>query len=136
MGFVYIKKEYSPPKLIALIYKKYFAIIFFAIGIILLSSAIFPILSYQLSYSNRFSRIINPVSSNLYIEHNVLGDKNQSGIDYTQLSNWFANSEKILKSSVDVNYSVNHYYLTIPKLKIDKADVIINNQDFPDSFFL
>lgn len=133
MGFVYIKKEYSPPKLFALIYKKIFALIFFGIGIILLSSALYPILSYQLQYSTRFSRIIDPVSSNLYIEHNILGENNQSGIDYSQLSNWFANSEKILKSSMNIDYSVSNYYLTIPKLKIEKAEVVNNSQDLKKS---
>ena len=91
------------------------------------ASAVFPILSYQLTYSGRFNQIINPLSSRFYNQSNhILG---QDTADYTQLSNWFtdnSNSGSGLLSSSDTSTT---YHLSIPSLKITDAQVIIGGND-------
>jgi len=52
--------------------------------------------------------------------------------DYSQLSNWFV-ADAINSNQPNLSTTINSYYLSIPKLKIDKAVVEIGSQDLKKS---
>lgn len=128
MSYLYLK---STPKKSQASRKKLFASIFFISGLFLFTSVIFPILQFQLGYSTRFNQILNPLSSQFYNSSNsILGT---SDTDYTQLSNWFVNNPDTVQSSNFNNSSDTVYYISIPKLKIDQAEVIFGSTDLKKS---
>ncbi len=133
MSYLYVK---SPPKLpgrkkvLSPQHKKYFASFFLFAGIILFLSAVFPIIQFQLEYSSKFSQILNPLSSQFYNQNgSVLGN---SSIDDTQLSNWFVDDSKNALSNSQSS-SASTYYISIPKLKINQAEVIVGSSDLKKS---
>lgn len=133
MSYLYLK---SPPKRtkskknISPRHKKIFAYFFLFSGIFLFLSVILPILQFQLNYSTKFNQILNPLSPQFYNHSgSVLGELNA---DYTQLSNWFVNDTSQNTSSLP-NYSLSSYYLSIPKLKINEAEVIFGSTDLKKS---
>ena len=111
--------------------RQFFAFSLFGLGFFLLLSAVFPIIQFQLEYSTKFNQVINPLSPRFY-DHSdsVLGELST---DYTQLSNWFitdSNSPPPLPNSSAASTS---YTLSIPKLKIDNANVIVGSSDLKKS---
>jgi sortase A len=132
MSYLYVK---SPPKkslkkVLSLSQKKIFARTFLGLGIVLLFSALFPILQFQVEYSTKFDKILNPLSPQFYNHSgSVLGDLST---DYTELSNWFVDSSSPLTSGLRSN-STTTYTISIPKLKIDSAEVIIGASDLKKS---
>jgi len=60
-----------------------------------------------------------------------LGDL--SSADYTQLSSWFVNDTGTTVLSTLPPSGSSSYYLSIPKLKIDQANVIIGSSDLKKS---
>lgn len=139
MSYLYVKKD-SPsshlkskvPRLSSRT-KKYFAGAFFVFGFLIFASAILPIVEYQLEYSVKFGQIVNPLSSTFYNRGgNILG---QLTTDYTQLNNWFV-SDSRLPDSPNVPFSpsgASTYSLTIPRLGIHDALIIIGGQDLKKS---
>jgi sortase A len=138
VSYIYIKKEPKHAKQSKIrlggLKKKAIAVGFFSIGACFLLSAIFPIVRYQIEYSLKFKQIINPLSSKTYNRNgSILGDMST---DYTQLSNWFVdeNSNSDGKGSKFLTSgNATSYYLSIPKLKIDSAQVIIGSMDLKKS---
>jgi sortase A len=143
VGYIYIKKDKQPSTAVTLPtrhldkrQKKIISGALFVIGIFLFSSAVIPILQFQIEYSTKFGQIINPLSPRFYNNSGgVLGEV--SGADYTQLSNWF-----IADNHTDQNpnlkmpsVSDNHqsYKISIPKLKIQDAIVETNSMDLKKS---
>lgn len=130
MTYLYVKsspKISRPKNKISPRRKKVFASFFLFSGIILLLSALFPIIQFQLEYSTKFNQILNPLSSQFYNHSgSVLGDLNT---DYTQLSNWFVNSGETTIISSPPTSSLSSYYLSIPKLKINQAEVKFGSTD-------
>jgi sortase A len=92
-------------------------------GIVILVGVIYPIVSYEATYSRNFSGgLISPISGAEV--SNV-----PNAIDYTQASNWFLGGA----SSQDFqNTKVEYYTVTIPKLKIDGASVAIGGEDLSE----
>ena len=140
MGYIYFKdnlskipvKQGSSLKLNKKT-KKLLAGIFFAFGLFLFSSAIFPIIQFQIEYSTKFNQILNPLSSKFYNPTGgILGDVSA---DYTQLSNWFVatSSGDTLSSFPNFDHSGKYYKLSIPKLKITDALVEIGSLDLKKS---
>jgi len=110
--------------------KRYFAIAFFLVGIILFLSAVFPIIQYQVEYAVKFNQIQSPLSAQYFNQNSsILGDMST---DYSQLSNWFV-ADAINSNQPNLSTTINSYYLSIPKLKIDKAVVEIGSQDLKKS---
>lgn len=112
--------------------KKSIAVGFFIIGILLFGSAVLPIIQFQIEYSIKFKEMINPLSSYFYNNGSVLG---QVDTDYTQLSTWF-NSSSETSETVLENTSLSksaEYTISIPKLKIDNAVVMVGSMDLKKS---
>lgn len=111
----------SPPK-------KFAAFGLLLVGFLLFSSAAIPILRFQF-FETAFKQIVSPVSTNFYNQNRqILGD---TSTDYTQLSNWFQNNED--SSGVLDRPEGKSYNLTIPKLKIENANVVIGANDLKKS---
>lgn len=142
MGYIYLKKANpvaTNTKKVATSstrsHKKIISGAFFAVGLILLSSAIMPILRFQIEYSTKFGQIINPLSAKFYNNSGgVLGEVSNS--DFTQLDNWFVTDNhtdtnpNLLNTS---NTTHTSYKLSIPKLKIQDAIVETGSMDLKKS---
>jgi len=134
MSYLYVKSipgSHKPKRTLSPRRKKIFASFFLFSGIFLFLSVILPILQFQLGYSTKFNQILNPLSPQFYNHSaSVLGQVNT---DYTQLSNWFVNDTDQNISIPPPNYSLTSYYISIPKLKIKKAEVIFGSTDLKKS---
>ncbi len=97
-------------------------------GIIILIGVIYPILSYDSTYSKNFPKLISPVSEKSLAQAPEQV-KAEADIDYTQASNWFVGGAT---SSDFSNSKVEYYTISIPKLKIDKATVAIGGEDLSE----
>ncbi len=110
--------------------KKRFAGLFFVLGSLFFASAVLPIIRYQLEYSIKFKKIINPLSTNFYNRSGrILGTISS---DYTQLENWFIDTPKNQKNILSADQPQS-YLLSIPKLKIDQATVNLGSMDLKKS---
>lgn len=100
---------------------KFSAVISAISGIVILTSSVWPIISYQLTQGNRYKTLLIPLVPDLNIEA-----PNKSNGDFTKASNWFPEASK----SKDFNSSkVSFYTISIPKLKIENAVVAIGGED-------
>lgn len=128
MSYIYIKKESKKsPKT----KKKLLSLFFLISGLTLFSFVVFPIIKFQFQYSTNLKQIINPLSIKSYNQNaNVLGDNT----DYTQLSNWFSdNSSPKMDKDLFTSDDGGKYYISIPKLNIKDATVIIGSTDLKKS---
>ncbi|MBU1117913.1 sortase [Patescibacteria group bacterium] len=134
MSYLYVKSEprsVVPRKRLSLRKKKIFALSFLTLGLILFLSVIVPIIQFQLEYSDKFSKVLNPLSPQFYNHSSsVLGDLDT---DYTQLSNWFVSGAGTTVTSSLISPSSSNYYISIPKLKVDQALVIVGSSDLKKS---
>lgn len=101
------------------------------LGLALILFVIWPIFSYELSYNNPLtssaqSQLLSPVVSAQQTPSTpeVIGS-----LDYTQPQNWFP-QDKITKNSSN---QIKNYHLSIPKLDISKAKVVIGGNDLNKS---
>ncbi len=95
-------------------------------GLVILTGVVYPIISYNQTYSKNF-QLISPISGQ---EESVRGEATAPEVDYTQASNWFvggARHEDFVASKV------SFYTITIPKLKIKDATVAIGGDDLSQS---
>lgn len=89
-------------------------------GVFLLALVLWPILSFEMTMSPKLSNaIISPL-----VEERVLSAQT----DFTQASNWFPSAPKNTLSS-----KITSYTLSIPKLGITDATVIIGGEDLAKS---
>lgn len=132
---VYLKKkQYSAKKKTV----NFFSYIFLIAGSLLLFWSFYPILS-SLIYSSLFIRrdVNSPVakqnSAALTEANSVLGAFNifsNNLRDYTRASVWFPASPQLNQLS---HLSVKEYFLSIPKLNIKKARVVVGGEDLTQS---
>ena len=87
------------------------------IGVALLSSVIYSLVSYKVLSKDKFPSLLNPM-----VEKSALTDE---VYDYTKASNWFVGADK----SQFENDGVSYYNITIPRLKIENATVAIGGDD-------
>ena len=128
MSYIYLKKEISKKSLPKR--KKLIILFLFLSGFSFFGFALFPIIKFQLEYSGKFKQIIDPSSPKSSNQTNILGDST----DYTQLSNWFVNTQNNLLPVTQIDTSTKStYYLSIPKLKINDAVVNIGSMDLNKS---
>lgn len=92
------------------------------LGLSILLWVIWPLVSFELSYSNISSYTISPLSEE--VVQTVLAHESNQDLDYTQASNWFPKQPS--KKTVT---PVDTYYLSIPKLRITNALVKIGEND-------
>jgi sortase A len=105
--------------------KKIFAAIFLVAGFALILAVIFPLVNYQFFYAPKFSYILSPIPEEFRNNEISLGVAAQE--DYTNINTWFKQTEEI--KSPNEEFSSVSYLLSIPKLGIKDANVIINSQD-------
>lgn len=133
---VYLKKKHYSGK------KKtvnFFSYIFLIAGAMLLFWSFYPIVSFTI-YSKLFlkNNINLPISnadtaSSLKEANSILGTFNifsNNLRDYTQASIWFPASPQLNKMS---KLTVKEYTLSIPKLNIKKAQVVVGGEDLTKS---
>jgi len=132
--YTYKKKDNSPKKK-AINYFSYLALI---IGCFLLFWSFYPIISFEL-YSRLFLKkslktpvADNEVNSSVKQANSVLGVFNifsNNLRDYTQASLWFPSRPQTGSFSVNVK----EYFLSIPKLNISDAKVVVGGEDLTKS---
>ena len=140
MSYVYLKTDVELKKVKKVIKnkpmsvkkKKGIALIMFSIGSFLLLSALVPIVSFSLKHSRNLNQIISPLSNSFYNQDTILG---QADADYTHIQNWFVDKSKDLDNLGSSITSTNpqNYSISIPKLKIDNAQVVIGGEDLKKS---
>lgn len=95
------------------------------LGTFLLTSVIWPILSFQLFYATISGTAISPLPEELVP---AVQANEQRNVDLTKASNWFP--EVTTKKTVT---PVDTYSLTIPKLRIKAARVKIGSDDLTNN---
>jgi sortase A len=100
-------------------------------GIVILTGVLYPILSYNSTYSQNYTKLISPIEGTTQkVQGVVTSTVTNNKVDYTQASNWFpggATKEDFSNSKVDF------YNITIPKLKINSMVVAIGGEDLSKS---
>jgi len=129
VSYLYIKKPAPTPKSKSAAKKKLLAGLFLCFGLIFLSSAILPIVKFQLLYSANFTQLINPLSFQGTNAQNILGAVTT---DYTQINNWFDTGSSDSNQIFSNNNSFT-YLISIPKLKISNAVVTVGSMDLKKS---
>jgi sortase A len=124
-------KEVKTAKKRAVNFFSYLSLVF---GAVLLFWSVYPIFSFEI-YSRVFlkNKINNPIFDDK--NYNVLGTFDSSSSnnlrDFTQIKLWFPtkyNNNFLLK-----NYPVKNYSISIPKLNIVSAKVIVGEEDLSKS---
>lgn len=133
---IYLKKKHYTAKRKTV---NFFSYIFLFAGTMLLFWSFYPIISFTI-YSKLFlkNNINAPVSdqnmaSSLKEANSVLGSFNifsNNLRDYTQASIWFPASPQLNQLS---QLTVKEYTLSIPKLNIKKARVVVGGEDLTKS---
>jgi len=117
VAYVYLKK---PPRGKMQARAFLFSSLFLGGGIILLGLVVWPILTFELLLTPRLTtNIVSPIP-----QEEVLGTQ----IDLTQASNWFPATPQRAAPS-----KITSYTLSIPKLGISDAVVIISAEDLSKS---
>lgn len=116
----------------------HFSYISLIVGMLLLFWSFYPVISFEL-YS-RFStqnKVLSPVSTagvtSLKEAQSVLSsyDAYSNNLrDFTEASQWFPKSGSGSQSG---NFKIHDYYLSIPKLNITKAHVVVGGEDLSKS---
>lgn len=99
-------------------------------GIVILTGVIYPIVSYNSTYSKNYPKLVSPITDTATKVQGVVSTTMNGNVDYTQASNWFlggAKKEDFVSSKVDF------YTISVPKLKIDSASVAIGGEDLSKS---
>jgi sortase A len=106
------------------------------VGIFFFINAAYPIVSYQLLISPRFSPAFISPNSEAAIAQ-TFGPPNSGAevlgteidlVDYTKASNWFPE-----KNADFTDQNLTAYRLSVPRLKIDKAMVVVGIEDLKKS---
>ena len=95
------------------------------VGIFILTSTLFPILSYEVSSLDSFSNYLSPVPEK---DLTVI---EKSGDDLTLASNWFEGGAK--KEDFTELGNIDYYTLSIPKFKIENAKVSVGGEDLSEN---
>src|SRR3989337_4110573 len=100
----------------------------FVMGIVvifILTSTLFPILSYEFSSLDSFSNYLSPVPEK---DLTVI---EKSGDDLTLASNWFEGGAK--KEDFTELGNIDYYTLSIPKFKIENAKASVGGEDLSEN---
>lgn len=118
----YVKSETRSQGLEPSNWLKILPIFSIILGLILISSVVYPVLSYQLLKTPRFqSNLLSPLANSTSFSPVVLGEE----MDLTRISNWFPSAPKQVK----ISSRITDYALTIPKLRINEAAVKIGGEN-------
>lgn len=99
-------------------------------GLIILIGVIYPIISYNSTYSKRYTKLLSPLANPEGQVQKVLTASTGVGSSDTMASSWFTGGTRWQDAS---SAEVTYYTLSIPKLKIDSAKVLIGGEDLSKS---
>ncbi|OGG02302.1 hypothetical protein A2W14_01065 [Candidatus Gottesmanbacteria bacterium RBG_16_37_8] len=107
----------------------YISILLILTGVSLIILVLYPIVTFELFYAHKFQTVISPVAD---LEENISGKLTRAigstFADLTEARLWFPQATPIRKMTDLTNYT-----LSIAKLKIDKAKVIVGGEDLSKS---
>ena len=84
-------------------------------GIVILTGVIYPIVSYNSTYSQKYTKLISPIGGTTdKVQGVVTSTITDSKVDYTQASNWFPGGAK--KEDFGTS-KVDFYTITYPETK-------------------
>ncbi len=92
-------------------------------GLVILFSALYPIVSYEIVSRQKFPRLLSPIDRENY-------DQSFGNLDYTKASNWFVGG---VERNSFISLGVSFYTVTIPALEIEDATVSIGGEDLSES---
>lgn len=112
-------------------YKKSLGVLLILLGLLIFAYFIFPIVSYQIFLANFIqSNIEFPIPKDMIRRDNAIGSLVESGInsltrDYTDARNWYPQ----VTPRISTKTQVDSYLISIPKLKIENAEVSTQDYD-------
>lgn len=99
-------------------------------GIVILVGVIYPIVSYNSTYSKNYTKLISPLAETGNKVQGISTIAATGSTDYTKASTWFAGGATQADFSAS---NVSYYTITIPKLNIQEASVAIGGEDLSKS---
>ncbi len=99
-------------------------------GIVILIGVIYPIVSYDATYSKNYTKLISPLADSEGQIQKVMTESTGIGTEDTMASSWFTNGATVEDFTAE---KVSYYTLSIPKLKIESATVAIGGEDLSKS---
>jgi sortase A len=107
------------------------------VGLALVSSVLWPILSYELLAANLEAAsgrtetgLLNPLIEDTGLSL-ITGPRVVGNVDFTKASNWFSNLPPVIEGETETGPMV--YKLSIPKLNIEDASVLVGGEDLSQS---
>ena len=97
--------------------------LFMGIGVGILLWTLWPILSFSLITQNMLTKTISPVAASAYEAGRILASVAQAA-EYENPSSWYPT-----RPQKKVTATVNMYTISIPKLRIENANVIVSGDD-------
>lgn len=99
-------------------------------GMIILAGVIYPIVSYNSTYSKNYTKLISPLANPEGQIQGILSESTKGTTDDTMASSWFTGGATGEDFSVS---EISYYQISIPKLKIEAATVAIGGEDLSKS---
>jgi len=99
-------------------------------GLVILIGVIYPILSYDSTYSKNYTKMISPLADTKGQIQGVLSGSATGVNDDTMASSWFAGGAQVEDFTAT---KATYYTISVPKLKIDSAKVAIGGEDLSKS---
>ncbi len=115
----YVKQVPKPPVKRSVV----ISFLFMGLGIVLLVWTLWPILSFSLITQDLLAKTISPVADTAYAAGRYLAASAQAA-EYENPSAWYPT-----RPQKKVTAAVNMYALSIPKLRIENAKVIVSGDD-------
>lgn len=104
------------------------SIIFILAGVSLIITVVYPIISFELYYSPKYQTVISPVVETDSVPARIGQALGAPFADLTQARLWFPQAKPL-----KLMRNLNRYSLTIQRLKIDKAEVMLGGEDLSKS---
>lgn len=99
------------------------AIVWGISGVVILVSAIYPIVSYEFSSRQKYPNLVSPL-----VKEDI--EQSLGNLDYTRASNWFADG---VKRRDFISSNISYYTVSIPALEIEDATVSIGGEELSES---
>jgi sortase A len=116
--YTYVKKKTNKLKTVV----KIVSLIFIIMGLAMITWVLYPIVSFNILYAGKFGELLSPIPNKISKKNlrqefpNIFISSND---DYTRANSWFPSAISV---KPEIN-NLNDYFLSIPKLGIEKANV-------------
>ncbi len=100
-------------------------------GLAVVGWTVYPIATYEIFYAPKFENSVNPVPMEIVkntIADNIPAVLGAQNADYTRASAWFPKANNIKLSNSNTSY-----FVSIPKVNIQNATVLLGNDDLNKS---